>query len=113
MCTILAVGKDIDLLYTRSRVLSQTGADIVMGNLDEALRILKARPIDLVVLCHTLSQPEMVEIASLARQRNPATRMLQLVAVRSEVSPPELAADAVTTAQPQLLIAKVTQMLES
>ena len=111
MCTILAVGKDGDLLSTRARVLRQTHAEVLSATVDEALRILKARPVNLVVLCHTLSEREMMAMASLARQRDPATRIFQLIAVRSEDSSPGLAADAALTADPALLVAKVTQML--
>jgi len=111
MCTILAVGRDYELQVTRSHVLRQTKADVITASADEAVGILKAKPIDLVVLCHTLSQREMMEIASVAHQWAP-TRVLHLTSRRMEGSPPELAADAVIVAEPQLLVAKVTQLLK-
>ena len=65
------------------------------------LSILREKPVDLVVLCHTLSEREMIEIASLARERA-AARIVLLKSSQMEGSPPNFAADAVVVAQPEL-----------
>jgi hypothetical protein len=112
MPTILAVGRDEQLLITRSAIFRNIGAEVVETNSTEAAKILKAKRVDLVVLCHTLTAKEMVEIASLAHQQQAGIRVLQLISARREGREPEYVdADAVAPVRPQALVAMVSQLL--
>jgi DNA-binding response OmpR family regulator len=69
MRAILTISHDEMLLATRAAVLRKTKAEVVAATANEAKKILKTRQFDLVVLCHSLSIEETLEIASLAHQQ--------------------------------------------
>jgi DNA-binding response OmpR family regulator len=78
MRTILAISKDDSLLVTRAAVLRRTNAEVIAAKANEAKKLLKERRFDLVVLCHTLSPEETLEIASLAHQQTIAVPVLKV-----------------------------------
>jgi DNA-binding response OmpR family regulator len=79
MRTILTISQDEMLLATRAAVLRQTKAEVVAAMASEAKDILKSRQFDLVVLCHSLSPEETLEIASLAHQQTIAVPVLTVI----------------------------------
>jgi CheY-like chemotaxis protein len=83
MPTILTVGQDETLLNTRAAIFRKMQADVVAANLGQAMHILEVDHFDLIVLCHTLSTSEMINISDLAHDRNPATRVLKIIATAS------------------------------
>jgi len=62
MGTLLAISKDSGLLWSRSEILRKTEAEVLSASLHESFDILKARVVDMVVLCHTLNEAEMATI---------------------------------------------------
>jgi DNA-binding NtrC family response regulator len=76
---ILAFGHDATLLHTRELILRRDGFDVVTAtNRAEAGRILSQQPIDLVILCHTVLEPERQSILSLAHAYRPDLKVLVL-----------------------------------
>jgi DNA-binding response OmpR family regulator len=109
MGTILTVGKNSDLLWSRAETLRRTGAEVRTAHLKEAVAILKAESVDIVILCHTLSELEMMEVASLAREKAPTTRVVYLTLTGMDDLRIE-SADAVVTGRPETLVAKVKEL---
>src|ERR1039457_1591587 len=97
MPTILAVGRNHQLLITRSAILQTVHADVVEVDAAAAARVLQEKQVDLVVLCHTLTKEEMAEIATLARRKVRAIPVLQLVPARLDAQQLDVDADAVVS----------------
>ena len=79
MLRILLAGSDSRLLATRAAVLSKTGAAVVCHNTMETLEILDRETFDLVVLCHTLADPEIVVIADKVHQKMSGAKILMVI----------------------------------
>jgi CheY-like chemotaxis protein len=108
MRTILAVSQDEGLLITRSAVLRKANAEVVAARADEALKLLKERQFDLVVLCHTLT-PEETDQLTLLAHRLKNVDVLEVL----KVTEPNLGRrrECSAVSQPQALVAKVIEML--
>jgi DNA-binding response OmpR family regulator len=112
MRTILTISQDELLLETRAAVLRQTKAEVVAATASEAKKILKSRQFDLVVLCHSLSVEETLEIASLAHQQTIAVPVLTVVPNADPVSEWRfIAPDSTASCDPGLLVEKVAGLL--
>ena len=112
MRTILTISQDEMLLATRAAVLRQTKAEVVAATASEAKKILKSRQFDLVVLCHSLSIEETLEIASLAHQQTIAVPVLKVVSNADPVSEWRfISPDSVASCDPKTLIEKVAGLL--
>jgi DNA-binding response OmpR family regulator len=112
MRKILAISKDERLLASRAAVLRRTNAEVVAADASEARNILKTRQFDLVVLCHSLTPAETLEIASLAHQQTIAIPILKVVSNTEFASEwTFLAPDAVASSDPRVLIDKVAELL--
>jgi CheY-like chemotaxis protein len=110
--TILTVGHDDALLVTRAALLRTTPATVVAAKAQEALKLLKEKQFDLVILCHTLSPEEMIAVASLAHHQQIGTRVLKLVSGEFVGVPTNsVAADDEAICEPKSLVAKVSEML--
>jgi CheY-like chemotaxis protein len=113
MRTILAVSKDEVLLASRAAVLRKTNAEVIEANASEAKNILKAQQFNLVVLCHSLTPAETLEIASLAHQQTIAIPVLKVVSNAGFASEWRfIAPDAVTSCDPKALVEKVAELLD-
>src|SRR5580698_6363933 len=77
--TILSISQDDGLLLSRAAVLRKTDAEVIAAKANEAKKILKTRRFDLVVLCHSLSPEEILEIVSLAHHQTIAVPVLRVV----------------------------------
>jgi hypothetical protein len=111
MPTILTVGQDQLLLDTRVAIFRKMHLDATAANAHDAIRLLKARGFDLVVLCHTLSLEEMTLIARLAHQHNQRTRVLKLVSAIYRGSNTDIDTDDEAPSEPYKLVAKVRRIL--
>ena len=112
MRTILTISQDEMLLATRAAVLRQTKAEVVAAMASEAKDILKSRQFDLVVLCHSLSPEETLEISSLAHQQTIAVPVLTVIPNADHVSERRvIAPDSVASCDPRMLIEKVAGLL--
>ena len=112
MRTILTISKDEMLLATRAAVLRKTNAEVIAATAREAKKILKSRQFDLVVLCHSLSTEETLEIASLAHQQTIAVPVLTVVPNGDPVSEWRLVvSDSTASCDPRMLVEKVAALL--
>jgi CheY-like chemotaxis protein len=113
MQKILVAGQDARLLATRAEVLKKTGADVVSCTASEALKLLESETVDLVVLCHSLSEEEVERIAHKAHERGQRTRVLVVVPeVSRERLHRDATFDATTLSDPTRLIARATELLQ-
>jgi hypothetical protein len=110
MRTILAVGQDKELLWSRSRLLCTCRAEVTSVNYKEASRLLQTRRFDLVILCHTLNSDEMAAVAQLAHGQLEDTVVLQVVFSR-EIDSGDIAADMSASTDPETLTATVSRIL--
>jgi DNA-binding NtrC family response regulator len=77
----LIFGHDTTLLRTRELILSRAGFDVLTTSDPlEASELLANQPVDLLILCHTLHDPERQSILAVAHIAKPALRVLALVA---------------------------------
>jgi CheY-like chemotaxis protein len=113
MLRILLAGTDSRLLATRAAVLSKTGGVVVYSNPMETLAILDSNEtFDLVVLCHTLEESDVVAIVDKVHQKICGAKILMVtsalddyrVKVNSHI-------DATTKAEPGHLVALAKEML--
>jgi DNA-binding response OmpR family regulator len=112
MHTILAISQDELLLASRAAVLRRTNAEVIEAKASEAKKILKARQFDLVVLCHSLTVEETIEIASLAHQQTIAIPVLKVVSNAEFASEwTFITPDAVASCDPKVLVEKVAELL--
>jgi DNA-binding response OmpR family regulator len=114
MLRILLAGSDSRLLSTRAAVLSKTGAAVVYGNPMEVLEILDGNEtFDLVVLCHTLEDSDVVAIVDKAHRKIAGVKILM---VTSELEGHRMhvngKVDATTMPEPAHLVALAKEMLQ-
>ena len=84
---ILVYGRDPALLETRRMVLASVGYDVTeAANLSQVKRTLSERPLDLLILCHSLSTDDCHHTLALATSRWPLMRILVLTAGASGCS---------------------------
>ncbi|WP_433963843.1 hypothetical protein [Tunturiibacter gelidiferens] len=113
MRTILAISQDAILLASRAAVLRKTNAEVIEAKASEAKNILKARQFDLVVLCHSLTPAETLEIVSLAHQKTIAIPVLKVVSnIEFASERTFIAPDVVTSCHPKILLEKVAELLD-
>ena len=112
MVTILLVGQDGGLLYTRAAVLRQAKADVVTADFTNAVETLRNQRFDLVVLCHTLSLEEMIELGRAAHELQNGVHVLQVVSdIRPYGQVDPVAGDDVARSKPEILVNKVSELL--
>jgi DNA-binding response OmpR family regulator len=112
MRTILSISQDEGLLLSRAAVLRKTDAEVTAAKAKEAKKILKTQRFDLVVLCHSLSPEDTLEIASLARHQTIAVPVLRVVSKTNFVSEwTFVAPDAAASCDPRVLVEKVAELL--
>jgi len=78
---VLVYGRDAHLIDTRRWVLEHAGIRATTATeWQDAQRILTAEPIDLFILCHTLSPEESDHAIATAHALRPAMKLLVLTA---------------------------------
>ncbi len=112
--TILAVGQDSGLLSTRAEVLRRTGADVVESGSAAAIELLETTRFDAVVLCHSVSAQEAEAIGRAAHQPEYSVPVIQVIPIssRNRSSRPGVA-DAISEADPAMLVNHVIQLLNA
>ena len=79
---VLVYGHDGRLLDTRRLVLSAAGLHVLTAaRPEEAERLLMQQPVDLLLLCHTLSETERDAMLSDSRARWPQMKLLLVTTV--------------------------------
>ncbi len=112
MTTILAVGQDAGLLSSRAAVLRRSRAEVITTNFRDAVKTLTDQRFDLVILCHTLSSEEMIEVGRTAHRLQSGVRVLRLV---SDTLPSQqdsvVDIDDVSRSNPAILVDRVVRLL--
>jgi DNA-binding response OmpR family regulator len=115
MQNILLAGQDSRLLSTRAAVLKKTGANVICCSASEALKLVRLKSLDLVVLCHSLAKEEAETIAEEAHRsaQRPKILLVLLISDQSRGIPRRDAKfDAASLPDPTALIAHVTELLQ-
>jgi DNA-binding response OmpR family regulator len=116
MQNILLAGQDSRLLSTRAAVLKKTGANVICCGASEALKLVRSKSLDLVVLCHSLVDGEAEMIAGEAHRssQRPKVLLVILTSDQSREIPHRDANkfDATTLPDPAALIAHATELLQ-
>jgi hypothetical protein len=110
MTSILAVGLDEGLLTSRVAVLCKTKADVVRAGPADALGLLRQKRFDAIVLCHTLSIQESIDLANAAHGRG--TLAVQVLpGCSSNQGYESIPADVLADADPERLVSQVADLL--
>lgn len=97
MSSILVYGRDQRLLETRSWVLERAGYRVVLAmELSEAEALVKTEPVEVAVLCHSLTTEESRAALAAVRRLRPNVRRLVLTVGATAVTDGEQ--DAVLSA---------------
>jgi CheY-like chemotaxis protein len=112
--SILLFGNDERLLETRQWVLESTGYRVwAAASLEEVDRISAKEPLDLLILCHSLTPEAYEQALAIVAPRQPKVHVLVMSSAASGHSfgPREQRLDA--TAGPSVLVDAVTRVLGS
>ena len=110
--TILLVGHDCWLLRTRALVLRQAEAEVYTTNPDQFDEVTSSR-VDLMILCHTLSDARRQSVSAAAHRRWPQVRVLQVSKnYYFSEAPESYADDIVPSCNPAVLVAHARRLLE-
>ena len=113
MCSILLVGYDLWLLQTRALILRETEAAVYTCRPDQLEEATGDRQIDLVILCHSLSDAARRSVSAEAHRRWPQVRVLQVVKnIYSSEKPDLYADDVVASCDPGILIHHARKLLK-
>ena len=94
---VLIYGTDATLVQTRGWVLELAGCRVEQaGSVADVSALLSSRPIDLLLLCHSLNAEERRGALAIAHQQRPAARRLILCVDGAAGSRPD--GDATLTA---------------
>jgi CheY-like chemotaxis protein len=109
---ILNFGHDRTLLSTRGQVLSQDGFEVVsVTDSGQAIGALIAQRVDLLVLCHTLLEPERQRILSIARTSGQETKALVLLTPSSGLIPADSPTSVCSIDGPRSLLATIHELI--
>jgi hypothetical protein len=87
MATILSVGVDKSLLYTRRLIMEKSGATVRSVSPEQALLLISNSSFDLMVLCHTIHNGEAHQLCVAAHTATPAIKTLLIDPPGSHDSP--------------------------
>ena len=105
---VLLLSRDFELGLLRQRVLQQAGCEVLFPEDGaEALRVLKADNLDVMVVAHTISRESGGYYSRIFRENNPQGRIVYVCSSTIE-HPPEWADENVLgLAGPEELVAAV------
>lgn len=91
--TLLVVDDEVRILSAIQRSLRREGWRVLTaGTADEALRILDAEPVDLVLTDHKMPRMSGLDVLEAAAQRRPAAARLLISGWPDEIPPARMAA---------------------
>ncbi len=76
MATILSVGADKSLLYTRRLIMEKSGASVRSVSPEQAPLLISNSSFDLLVLCHSVLHGEAHQLCAAAHTAAPAIKTL-------------------------------------
>lgn len=105
----LAVGRDPVLLQTRCQVLQSAGYTVVSAlSLDQSLKEFRGRDFDLVILCHSIPEPDREVITKAIHSHSPKT---PVIVVSATLSAMDRFADAMVESEPTILLQEIPKLL--
>lgn len=114
MHTMLMVGEDEPLQRTRAAVLAKACGLVTICGPDEVRGLMEKDPVDLVVLCHTVSSQKATSLSEEIHRRWCDTRVLLIVsALAYKTAADEQGFDAVVSSDPTLLVMRATEILRT
>jgi DNA-binding NtrC family response regulator len=106
---ILLVGSDSPLLWSRERVIASGGSHVTLANTEQqAAEILRNHVFDLIVVSHTVPEPDFVRLEQVVAEQCPATLLLRL-----SLHMPASEQRYVTEAMPEALLLAVSAVIEA
>src|SRR5258707_4555603 len=103
MSTVLLVGQDEMLQYTRAALLRTLGAETICCDGSEALHVQQNCQCDLVILCHSLPGQLSASLAETIHASWPRTRIMRIAAREWELVGNASPADLVSSGDPASL----------
>ena len=74
---LLSVGSDHDLMKTRSLVLLKAGYAVrESSSTQDAVAVFSGGDFDLVIICHTISEPERLSLIAAIRAESPSAKIV-------------------------------------
>jgi hypothetical protein len=112
MSAILCIGKDPQLLGTRAALLRLTGAEVFTSDLHDAPAALDQRNFDLVLLCHSFSIDEALQMQEAVHRQFPRMQVVRLTSSRGVGSYRATGGfDAIVDVEPATLLRTVIALL--
>jgi DNA-binding response OmpR family regulator len=115
MPSILSVCDDASLNATRKHLLETCGARVTTADSSAAPMLLANQCFDIILLCHTVEEPEMHRLVEVARRCSPYAAVLLFDAPTSHSAP--FMEGAVhhlgSCTSPDVLVARVRQILQA
>jgi CheY-like chemotaxis protein len=110
---ILVLGYDERLLETRRMVLERAGFQVLTAHqMEQAKEVTVTSDVDLLLLCHTLSDRDVRNVASYVREERLSTKLLLITTVTASVfEGPWQTVDALAGAEKMIIAAR--QALEA
>jgi hypothetical protein len=81
---VVSFGHELELLRSRTLVLARLYTARMVSRLGELRKELKDEPVDLIILCHTLSEEERRIVIEAASRKSPPKPVLLLVKDRND-----------------------------
>lgn len=112
MARIALIGHDVSLLFTRAAVLRKTGSSVTCFNARGVDSLFDDHSFDIVVLCHSLHEIEIVELIGKIHGHWPRAKILRVVTgFGLEYSMED--GEVSSSADPGRLLQKTKQLLEA
>lgn len=111
--SVLLFGNDSHLLRSRRWLVESLGFKVfATDNILTLHQIFTEHPVDVMVLCHSLSPEESERAKAMAREYSPGTRVLILAVSEAHIGPENKCAVSVAEG-PKALLEAVEQLAES
>lgn len=110
--SILMCGRNSELQRLRRKILERAGYSIFAASSNsEAITMLGTLPVDLLLLCHTLSTNECDELVRFTQDRWPQTKTLALSGIVSGCHDSQPDATYFANEGPDLLLKQIHELL--
>lgn len=107
---VLAVGNDQNLLLTRASVLNTRWFTSIASS-QGALNLLKEKPFDILVLCHSISSKEAIALMSSVQRGFPKIRILVLEMLPGSRAHLNSCATVVSSGDPSKILDAIERLL--
>jgi len=110
--SVLVFGRDHQLVHTRSLILEKAGFHVrTAANLPDIQQLPAQPPIDVMLLCHTLSGDDCDGALAITRDRWPSIQTIAMVSGRSDCGSKSTDASIDASEGPAKLVSAVRNRL--